>query len=61
MDAYRQGAESFSNEQGSLFTPGGVEMDPMTLMAESRNKAQDPMVLNSGANAENVLEFLDDL
>lgn len=30
-------------------------------VAEIRNKAQDPMVLNPGANAEAVLAFLDEL
>lgn len=33
----------------------------MAEVAEIRNKAQDPMVLNPGAKAEDVLEFLDDL
>lgn len=35
--------------------------DLMAEVAEIRNKAQDPMVLNPGAKAELVLKFLDDL
>jgi dynein heavy chain len=38
-----------------------VTGDLMAEVAEIRNKAQDPMVLNPGAKAESVLEFLDEL
>lgn len=33
----------------------------MTEVADIRNKAQDPMVLNSGARSDIVIKFLDDL
>jgi dynein heavy chain len=38
-----------------------VTGDLLAEVAEIRNKAQDPMVLNPSAKAESVLEFLDDL